>query len=386
MFVTGLCSIGPVNAVVASAIRGGGSKSAEASTAFQENAAHSGSVNFGSGFRLPLKIRWGRSFEGDTSYPVIAHRKVFIAVQNSQDFSVKLYALSLANGSTLWSQPLEGMYWAAPAYDGGNVFVSDNSGAVTAFDALNGDPLWTVQAGNSVSAPIAIGGRVFVDGTSNSGTFLSAIEASSGGVLWTVSNIVEPLDIPAGGEGGVYTCDVYKFSPVDGTQLWHYDSDCVSDWDAPVLYGGRLYIRDVDGNGNVVLNAANGIPESTFGAYPPPAFFKGSNGKSYGVTLTDAQLFCFSTDTGNVIWSFAGDGKLSSAPLVVNGNVVVGSLSGNLYVLDGRSGSKLWVSNFGSPIEGPDERNRRYPLTGFAAGEGTLVVPAGSKVFALAPK
>jgi outer membrane protein assembly factor BamB len=62
------------------------------------------------------------------------------------------------------------------------------------------------------------------------------------------------------------------------------------------------------------------------------------------------------------VWSFAGDGALVTAPLVVNNYVFIGSSNGNLYALDGTSGAQLWTKNLGAALP---------------AGDGLLIVPAG---------
>jgi hypothetical protein len=81
-------------------------------------------------------------------------------------------------------------------------------------------------------------------------------------------------------------------------------------------------------------------------------------------------------------WSFTGDGTLSSAPIAVadssGTHVYVGGTSGKLYALNLADGTVAWSTNVGYSIPGPDEQNVSQPLTGLAAGQGLLVVPAGN--------
>jgi hypothetical protein len=81
-------------------------------------------------------------------------------------------------------------------------------------------------------------------------------------------------------------------------------------------------------------------------------------------------------------WSFAGDGNLSSAPIIVNGVVYIGSTSGKLYGLDETTGTNVWTATVGAPVNRPDEHNVSEPLTGLGAGEGLVVVPASTLVVA----
>jgi hypothetical protein len=85
---------------------------------------------------------------------------------------------------------------------------------------------------------------------------------------------------------------------------------------------------------------------------------------------------------GATRWSFAGDGHLSSAPLVTGNAVWVGSASGEIYELSCATGAPQWSANVGSPISAPDEQNVSAPLTGLGVGANTLIVPAGSSLIA----
>src|SRR5205807_1044511 len=73
-----------------------------------------------------------------------------------------------------------------------------------------------------------------------------------------------------------------------------------------------------------------------------------------------------------------GDGTLTTAPIVVNGNVYMGASSGNTYAVDAGTGAQTWSVHLSSPINAPDEQNASQPLTGLSAGYGFLGVPAGN--------
>ena len=86
--------------------------------------------------------------------------------------------------------------------------------------------------------------------------------------------------------------------------------------------------------------------------------------------------------SGTLKWSFTGDGTLSSAPIVVNGVVYIGSTSGKLYAVDESTGTNVWTGTVGAAVNRPDEHNLSEPLTGLGAGEGLIVVPASNLVVA----
>ncbi len=124
-------------------------------------------------------------------------------------------------------------------------------------------------------------------------------------------------------------------------------------------------------NVNLIFDAATGQQLGTFNSIVIPAF-----GATTGFFLGNGELNAVDLGTGSPNWSFAGDGQLVSAPIVIDNAVVMGSSSGLVYALD-NSGNVLWSGSAGAPISAPDEQNATL-LTGIGAGDGYLVVPAGN--------
>jgi len=121
-----------------------------------------------------------------------------------------------------------------------------------------------------------------------------------------------------------------------------------------------------------IFESAAGTEVGTFTATPIPAFSTQAGFFLNNGTLRATDL------SSNPLWSFAGDGGLVSAPIVIDQVVIVGSSPGNVYARDAATGSPVWSGYAGAPIAGPDEQNVSQPLTGFGAGEGYLIVPAGN--------
>ncbi|HVN31167.1 MAG TPA: PQQ-binding-like beta-propeller repeat protein, partial [Thermoanaerobaculaceae bacterium] len=108
-----------------------------------------------------------------------------------------------------------------------------------------------------------------------------------------------------------------------------------------------------------------------------PAF-----GPGVGYFLQAGTLRGVALANNTVLWSFAGDGSLVTSPIAVNQYVVVGSSLGKLYGLDGTTGSVVWTFDLGAPLPTGAGWGARMPLSGLAAGNGLLVVPAGTRVTA----
>ena len=355
--------------------------SSAAADAYQNGISHNG-YSPDTTIVPPLANRWSHTFAGPVSYPVIADGKVFATVaDNGGGNGSNLYALDQASGAIVWSQPLGASYpWSNAAYDAGRVFAVNYNGQMQAFDAATGTLDWITQMPGQYafsSPPTAASGIVYTGGAGSGGT-VYAVSESNGTVLWTQPVQNGDNSSPALSGSGVfvsYACGlVYAFDPVTGKQQWFSNGPCEGGGGkTPVYNAGLVYTRDF--NGNKVLNASTGALEGTFSSTPAPAFAGNIGLFLNGSTLT-------ARENGQTLWSFAGDGKLDTAPIAVQGTVYEGSSSGMLYGLNAASGNVTWSTNVGSAIPAPDEQNVSQPLTGLGAGQGLLVVPAGDQLSA----
>ena len=355
---------------------------------FQIDASHTGATSV-QHLTPPLRQRWVVNFGRSISYPLIADGKVYVTVKNATGYGTMLYALDQTNGATVWSYALGGTYyWSGACYENGRVFAVNFDGLLRAFDGATGSLIWQVQLPNQYSftaPPTVYQGVIYVSGAGSGGT-VYAVNADSGAVLWTKSVMNGDKSSPAVTSEGVYvsySCpNVYKLDPATGAQIWHYAPGCSGGGGkTPALYNGRLYVRD---SSDTIFDGNTGSIIGNFNAKNTPAF-SGDKGfflngphffGSYG-TLQARDV-----NTNSVLWSFSGDGFLQSAVLVVNEYVYVGSAQGKLYAVNANTGQQAWVTTAGSSIPYVDEQNVSQPLTGFAAGEGLLVVPTSTTLVA----
>jgi outer membrane protein assembly factor BamB len=349
--------------------------------AYQLNAAHTG-VTADTVAARPKK-QWSVRFTGGISYPLIVGGVVYVTVANTGSGS-KLYALNATTGATAWAADLGGPYgWSGLAYAAGRIFTVNSNGAMEGFDATSGALDWVTQLPGQYlfsSPPTAAGGYVYTAGAGSGGT-VYAVGQSTGAVAWTGSVQNGDDSSPAVSASGVYVSyacgQSYDFDPLTGALIWWRQTGCAGGGGkTPVLANGRLYVRDF--SFPAVLDAGTGsllAPFSSSG--PAPAVDSGRQYDLNGSTLTAASL-----SSGTDVWSFSGDGKLSSAPLIADGTVFIGASSGELYALSSSTGKVTWSTNVGSSIAAPDEQNLGQPLTGLAASGGLLVVPAGQTLVA----
>ncbi|HTB57510.1 MAG TPA: PQQ-binding-like beta-propeller repeat protein [Polyangia bacterium] len=359
-----------------------GSQGGGAAVAFQVDVAHTGNQT-ASTLTPPLTRVWSVDF-GDSadfvSYPLIVDGRVFVTGSTQAGAVSNLRALDLATGQPLWGPINIGGVneWANAAYDGGQVYVAIGSGLLTDFDAGTGAMVWSKKLPDQndfSSPPTAAGGMVYLGGAGLDGT-VYGVDGRTGTVIWSAPTAGGDISSPALSADAVfvsYACvQAYAFARTDGTPLWHHDGGCVGAGGAtPVLWQGSLWARDTSLN-NLVLDATSGAELGAFSATVIPAF-----ADQRGFFLTDGTLRALDVTTRTILWTFAGDGALGSAPLVVNGVVYVGSTSGQLYGLDPTTGTMLWSDTLPWGVS-PSGEFGLAPVAGLGAGGDALVVPAGN--------
>ena len=355
------------------------------SVTYQIDYAHSGRAVFGTPLVLPPSAGWSVALPGAVSYPLVADGKVFVTTAGPASggglYGTQLFALDAQTGAIAWGPvAISGTYfWSGHAYDNGKLFVVNFDGLLRSFDAASGQPGWSVQLPGQyafTSPPTAVNGIVYVGGAGSGGT-VYAVDQTNGNVLWTAAVGNGDHSSPAVSSDGVfvsYPCQVYKLDPLSGATLWHYAGPCSGGGGRTAAYADdRLYVRDWTDPVSRVFDAANGNVVGTFGAGPIPALTPQTD-----YFMDSGTLRAIDRATQQVRWSFAGDGSLTSAPIVIDQVVFVGSTTGLVYALDATTGTLLWTGAAGAAISAPDEQNVTQPLTGFGVGEGMLIVPAGS--------
>jgi outer membrane protein assembly factor BamB len=359
------------------------------SVTWQINPVHDG-LDAASPLVPPLELKWNRDFSASgvvsISYPLIAQGLVFVTTTTSNSTNA-LIALDEGTGATIWSVDLTGCCFANAAFDSGKIFVVNNAGLMQAFDAASGNLLWSVNLPNQsffTSPPTAANGIVFTGGAGSGGT-VYAIDETNGAVLWTMPVENGDHSSPAVVPGSVfvsYACpQSYAFDATNGQQLWHHDSCCEGGGGkTPVVHAGQVYVRDdfCDQTSGLVLDAATGTVTGGFNSDRPPAFVG-----NLVLYLQSGTLVGVDLPSGQVLWSFAGDGGLTSAPVIANQTIYIGSSSGTLFALN-QSGQQIWSTPVGAAIPAPDEQNALL-TTGLGAGGGLLIVPTDSVLVAYGP-
>ncbi len=354
--------------------------------AFQVNPQHNGAIRFATVVApsaLPTSPTWTAALDGTASYPLIAGGRVFVTVARSGGGS-EIVALSAASGELVWG-PVALAGTANATYDNGRVIVLSGGfgpGILTAFDAATGSQLWSTALTSQYSfsaPPTAANGMVYTGGAGSGGT-LYAVNDATGALVWSATvwnGDASSPTITADGVYVTYPCQTYDFGPLTGALLWHNDSGCEGGGGATGTFGGGVYYspNQPAGYSGMSFDAETGAFLSAYTASQPPAL-----GAAIGYFLQAGTLSAIGLSDNVIRWTFAGDGTLATAPILVNGYVFVGGSSGRLYALDATTGATLWQTS----LAGATNASPWMQLgqSGMAAGNGMLVVPVGSTLAA----
>jgi len=240
--------------------------------------------------------------------------------------------------------------------DGGKVFVLDGESTVTAVDAASGEILWkhnvkpegrergdgilgfNIRPGSSsltggFGGGVAVGGgKVFV---ASGYRTMSALDATTGAVVWTV-----PVD-----------------SPIHG---------------APTVAGSRVYVVDVD-NQIIAFNTANGQQDWSYrGIAEPARIMRASSPAVVGDTViapfSSGEVVALRASNGQPVWNqvlsrtsrtsaLSEIRDIAGRPVISRGFVYAVSHSGVMQAMDIRSGAPKWslpVAGVNAPLPAGD--------------------------------
>ena len=230
----------------------------------------------------------------------------------------ELVAVDLADGSELWRTALDTEVHSGVTIDGDRAFVGDWNGTVYAVDLASGTIDWTAHAIGRVESPPAVGdGHVYVVARDPDAqkVQLLALDEASGQQAW-------------------------EFSPQAGAAA----GSAVSTADGTVVFGtGDRYVRGFSAEDGSVLWSSLAL-----------TFFSPATGPSIqpdGLFIADVSggVYRLDPSDGARIWDHQlNDLLVRSSPVVVGGDVLVGTNEGRLSAIDIESGNLVWQSA-GSP-------------------------------------
>ncbi len=259
------------------------------------------------------------------------------------------------NGEVLWRQHLEGTIRAGPLLDEDRLYVATEAqpeGRVYAIQLRDGKPIWHTRVG-SVVAPLASDGEALYAGTE--GGTVARIDPQGGRVAWrrTVAGAIRAAPVPTPhGLAVATTADtLYLLDRATGRVRGRLATPGAV-LATPATDGRRIYFGTTDGR---VL--AVDLPELTVrweraagdAVYGAPALV----GDTLYVLARDGRLWLIPVDQPEAATSHALGIVATAGPTPIASGVLVGSVSGEILLVDRASGSILWRAQVAGPIEEP---------------------------------
>ena len=323
--------------------------------AYQINVAHTG-VGSIPGFKGKLKPLWTQNLGTTISYPLITHSLTYVTIADTSYNNTWLYALDTQTGATVWKQFIQEASTGRRrrSTEAGYSSSTRNGVLRRRLMRLRGTRTGRCSCpANTTSPRLPLLKRDWCSSMAlATGQRFMLSSRSTGKLQWSAPRLGgSGASSPALGKGKRFRHARLPILQLRGRNRqallnWH-DSCTGSGGTTPVYFDQRLYVRAPS---NVVLDAKTGATLGIFAAVLPPTFFKLKHG-SYGVAYVSSSLLnCFDTTTGTTRWTFSGDSSLTSAPLVVGHYIIEGAGSGNLYVLDAKTGDVTWSANVGAGI------------------------------------
>ena len=328
--------------------------------------------------RLPFRRLW--TFHGRALLefpPVVGYGSVF-----EEAFDGRLYALDPATGKVRWRYYSRRCGWSSPALADHLLFATFiahpscssplRNGELVALSPATGHIRWRRAIGPCESSPLVANNTVYVGDQSGR---VSAFDAGTGRLRWSFDTGAPIKASPTLAYGriyiGNYAGEMFALSARTGRAIWRrggygnfYSTASVS--------AGRLYVGSLD-DSVYAFSARTGRvlwSVSTRGyVYDSPAVWRGL----VLIGSYDGYFYALQGDSGSVRWRFHAGASISGAPSVVGGLVYFSSFAHRTYALRGGSGRLLhvWPDGEYSPAVADDSR---------------LYLVGVGRIYALAPR
>ena len=221
-----------------------------------------------------------------------------------------------------------------------------------------GGIMWQSDVGVFFGHPIVVGERLYVV---NKDFSVYCLNADSGAVQWSVPTGDLMYHTMAYEDGRLYVIRTRKegrkdgtlfcLNAKDGSTLWQYKFEVdTQTFTAPLTVGGHLYIANE--NTLYCMDSIKGTVEWRFEG--PQTWLSAPtliDGKLLIGSL-DHKLYCVSANDGKELWDFETGGSVYAGAAAEDGFVYLASHDHNIYCLDLKEGKKVWEFETGGCVAG----------------------------------
>ncbi len=330
---------------------------------------------------LPDKLKPDWTFKTKNavkSTPIVADNKTFISSMDSC-----LYALELHTGREIWRFEADEALEASPVYHNGMVYVGSNRGTFYAVKAQTGQLVWSCKTDGKITGSANIAVHPKTDQTlvifGSYDNNLYAVDAAGGQIVfqYPARNYINGAIAAAQNTAAFGSCDANLYLvPIDApeqTRTIDAGSYVAAN---PVLFEGVIYAGNYDG----VFLAADAAGGSILWRFDKAedAFFSSPavNDRVVVVGCRDGKVYCFSRQSGKLLWTFAAQDSFDSSPLLCGDKAAVGCSDGRLYLLDINSGKELFAYTLGGSVSSSPAAAQNRLLVGCEDGSVYTFVQA----------
>ncbi|MBI4340566.1 MAG: PQQ-binding-like beta-propeller repeat protein [Chloroflexi bacterium] len=241
--------------------------------------------------------------------------------------------------------PLKGLY-GTPALSGGVLFVPGYDGRLYALDAADLSERWRYPNDASHLGEI-VGGVTVAKGLvlfGSSDGYVRALRASNGLPEWEFKTGKKVWSAPAvDGEMAYVTSlnhKLYALNLLTGLPVWRapFEADGAIVT-TPLVDQGKVFFGSLDRH---VYAVDTGTGMETWRFEGDGWFWSSliSDGQRLYAATTRGMLYALDINAGRSVWTFNLQHPVLSTPVLVEGNVVIGSDGGQLHVLAAENGAQ----------------------------------------------
>lgn len=360
-------------------------------------------------------IRWNVQLPGQgTSSPIVWKDQVIVTSTSGRTHTEQhVLCYRLSSGEPLWHRrligletplftqfpPQRGHAMPSPVTDGSTLVVLFSTGDLAALD-MQGRPLWFRSLQEEYGAidndyglatsPVILEDMVVVQIDHSRGSYLIAIQLTSGHTMWKVprpeiaENWTTPVAVATGEQQSVVCAGTGKliaYELATGRQQWSVDSLARLCCPTPILVGRQLIVTSGPG-GNV-----QGLTLSpTWGGEPQRQWLtvKGAGFVPSGICVGDRYYYasergiltCLDVRDGQEVWSRRLEGSFRGSPVATDTHIYFTNLEGRTTVLPvaGDGKQELIRNELGEAISASP-----------AISQGCLVFRTESRLICVAP-
>ncbi len=299
-----------------------------------------------------VKEKWAFSSEANIiSTPAIVEDKIFVGNQNGV-----MSCFNAESGKVVWIFKTDGSIFSSPVVSKQSLVFGSGDGRIYCLETRKGKLIWKKQTDAAVlGSPIINGDTVFIGGSD--GSFM-AIDINFGNTIWKFSGIEGPVvSTPLLYNGkiifGAWDRNLYAVNSTNGTLVWKWNNgSSVRNYSPaaciPVAANGIVYVVAPDRYISAISEADGKTLWRNNDATVRESIGISADGKwVYGKTMQDTVVaYTTSYEKQSAAWKMhAGFGyeHVPSMLIEKDGLVFFGTKSGVVYCIDPVNQKIVWA-------------------------------------------